>query len=196
MRRITHSRATLAIFISMVLTMVVAMTASITLAAMSSYNYGDNTVYIASLGTVSCSTSVAAKLYPGGTSSATVHFTLASGTHAATKAKITNFKLTSFTIKWGSNQSKTFSTGITNSTNSAVVATTAGNWTFALDVGSGVELTAGTAKACTLSVSVPLGFDNFGKNQLVGGSPNQGYLVDTVTSVQCVFTIDVEPTAA
>ena len=77
MRRITHSKATIAIFVSMVFIMVVAMTASITLAAMSTYGFGSNTVYIANLGTISCTTSVSAKLYSGGTSDGTIHFTLA-----------------------------------------------------------------------------------------------------------------------
>lgn len=196
MRRITHSKATIAIFVSMVFIMVVAMTASITLAAMSTYGFGSNTVYIANLGTISCTTSVSAKLYSGGTSDGTIHFTLAKGDNLVTTAKVTNFKLTSFTIKWGSNQSQTFSTGITNASNSATVTTTAGKWVFALNIGSGLELTAGTAKACTLSVTVPLGFDNSDAHQSVGGSPKDGYLVGTVTGVDCVFTIDVEPTAA
>lgn len=194
MRRITHSRATLTIFISMVLIMVVAMTASITLAAMSSYGYGKNTVYIADLGTVACTTSVAAKLYPGGTSQATVHFNLPTEANHATKVKLTNFQLTSFTLHWGTNSSKSF-TSVSNSNNSATVTTTAGAWTFALGLGIGLEVTAGTAKAATLTVTVPLGFDTSSTSNF-GGSPNDGYLVGTVTSVDCAFTVDVEPIAA
>lgn len=195
MRRITHSKSTLIIFISMLIIMFTALTASITLAAMSTYKFGNNTVYIADLGSVSCSASVSAKLYSGGTSDSTIHFTLAKGTNLASKAKVTNFRLTSFTIKWGTNKSKTFNTGISNSNNSATVKTTAGDWVFALKLGSGVELTAGTAKAVVLAVTVPLGFDNSDAPTTAGGSPMEGYLVGSVTGVDCVFTVDIEPTS-
>lgn len=196
MRRITHSRATLTIFISMVLIMVVAMTAGITLAAMSTSGYGKNTVYIADLGTVTCTTSVSAKLYPGGTSTATIKFALPTETNHATKVKLTNFKLTSFTLKWGTTSSTqaTFST-VSHGTNSTTVTTTAGAWTFALNLGSGLEVTAGTDKTATLTITVPMGY-NTSTDYTTGGSPANGYLVGSVTAVDCVFTVDVEPTAA
>ncbi len=200
MRRVTYSKGTMTIFVTMIAVVILALTASILLAAMSTSSHAKNTVYIASLGEISCTASAPAKLYPGGTSEGTVSFTLASAEKLAKEVKITGFKLTSFTLKWGteSGQSATFSTGITNNTNSATVSTTAGDWVFALNLGDGLVVSAGetTPQSCTLSVTVPLGFDSTSATYFGGGSPKDGYLVGNVTAVDCAFTVEVEPTAA
>jgi len=198
-RRITHSKTTFAIFVTMVTVVILAITASILFAAMSTASHASNTVYIAELGTISCTASAPAKLYPGGTSEGTVKFEIKSGTNLVTAGKVTNFKLTSFTIKWGtgSDQSATFSTGITNANNSATVVTTAGNWVFALNLGSGLDIGGSASGTCALTVTVPQGFDTSSSipSWVSGGSPKDGYLVGNVTGVTCQFTVDVEATA-
>lgn len=199
MRRITYSKSTMTVFITMIAIVILALTASVMLAAMSTSNHAKNTVYIASLGEIKCTASAPAKLYPGGTSDGTISFALTSGKNLVDSVEITDFKLTSFTLKWGdkTGQSATFNTGITNSTNSATVKTTAGNWVFALNLGSGLSVSVGTPQDCTISVTVPLGFDNSESYDSVkGGSSTDGYLVGNVTSVDFEFTVTVEPTSA
>lgn len=194
MRRITQSRATFAVFVTMIVVVILALTASVLFAAMSTYSHASNTVYIASLGEISCSATAPAKLYPGGTSEGTVQFKLATADKSVKSVKLTNFQLTSFTIKWGTgeNQSATFNTNIANETNSATVTTTAGDWVFALSLGAGLEVS--DTNTCTLTVTAPLGAVT-DSTSINGGSPKDGYLVGNVTGVDCNFTVTVEPVA-
>ena len=190
MRRVLHSRATLILFVSMITITLVAMTASITLAAMQVYDYGQNTVRIASVGEVACTTSVSANVYPGGTSDATVLFSLAKGDYQVSKVSLSNFTLTSFTLNWGSNKSQTFNS-VTTSGNTNTVATTAGNWVFSMNFGADPTVTNGTNKSTTLSITAPLGADSSDQN--FGGDPAKGYMVGTITSIVCNFTVLVDP---
>ena len=189
MRRVL-SRAEWIIFVSMLLVVMVAMSASITLAAMSVYNYGQNTIRIASIGTISCSASVPAKVYPGGTSNATLTFSLAKNQYEVSSVSLANFRLTSFTLNWGSGRSSSFNSVTQVSANTTTVATTAGTWRFALDFGADSTLNSGTGKNTTLTISAPLGAAG---GEAVGGNPELGYLVASVTSITCNFDIDVEP---
>ncbi len=190
MKKRILSRAEWGVFISMIVIALLAMTASITLAAMTDSDYGGNTVVIASVGTTTAYVSAPAGLYPGGTVDTTLNFQLSKDTHEVSKAKLSAFKLTSMVINYGESKSQTFSTKITNntSTGTATVDTAAGTWTFALNIGDGL-LTAGTAKATNLSITAPLGAPSGAL-----GSPMSGYLVDSVTSVVCTFEMTVEPT--
>lgn len=189
MRRMFRSRAELILFVVMITIMLIALTASVTLAAMQAHEYGENTVYIADVGEVSCTASVSAKVYPGGTSNATVHFSLAQDEHDVSKVSLSNFTLTSFTLKWAGTESATFNT-TSSSVNSSTVTTTAGDWVFAMNFGSDTTLTHNAVKSATLSITAPFGADAGGK---VGGSPKNGYLVQSIESIVCNFTVNVDP---
>ncbi len=206
MRRVAQSRATITICICMLGVMVLALTASILFAFLSTSSHGKNTVYISSLGTIECSATAQANLYPGGTSEGTLQFQLATGDNMVKSVNLTNFRLTSFVIEWAGSsgtQSATFSTVANSKTNgastnnTATVTTTAGDWVFRVGWTTGLGLTAGTGSNLTLYVTVPLGRANTDPagTTMEGGSPTEGYLVGTVSSVKINFTIDVTPTA-
>lgn len=190
MRRVMNSRASWIVFLSMMIVVVVAMAASITLAAMYAYDYGQNTVRIAGVGEVSCTTTVPAKVYPGGSGTADVQFALAKGQYDVSKVNLSDFKLTSFTLNWGADKSKTFNQ-VTTTAGTSTVVTPAGKWQFALSFGADGTLTASTNKTATLTITAPLGAPS--SDNIYGGSPEDGYLVGSVTSITCDFTLLVDP---
>ncbi len=183
-KRKALTRGQLVVIVSMICIMLLAVTMSVYFASMTAHKYGQNTIYIASLGTVSASATAMGKLYPGGTASTPMKFELEAGDYQVTDVLLTNYRLTSFTLEWGSSGSKTFLPQ--NGDNGPIITTTAGEWAFELNLGTGMLSTREPLIEAHMDITVPQGAPSGSM-----GNPNYGYLVQSVSRVSCTFEVSV-----
>ncbi|MBO5103317.1 MAG: hypothetical protein J6C13_04425 [Clostridia bacterium] len=197
MKTFKHSKSISIVSILVLSLLIVALTASITLAAFTWSSNAKNTIYIADVGTITCTASAKAELYPGGTSTATISFNMGSISHKASQVTLSNIKLTKLTLT-GTTFTNNHSTIVNTTANQCSVSTSAGSWVVKVLAGStnitnnssSVTWTTSSALAGSIEITVP-----YGASTGSAGTPANGYLTDSVTDVIMTFTVDVTATA-
>ena len=163
--------------------LVVALTATITFAAMTATQKGSNTITIGSLGTITCEVSLS-NLYPGGTSTGNVTFQVSNQDTQLTGLQLSGFKLSSITLKGDSTypitsgsmfDSVSLTVDGTNLTSSSYY-----NWTDLQNTLSG-----------SISITAPLGLTTDEILDKEQGSPVDGYLTNSIDTATLTFTINV-----
>ena len=172
--------------------LVVALTATITFAAMTATQKGSNTITIGSLGTIDCTVTID-NLYPGGTSTGDVTFTVDGQDSQLKGLQLSGFKLTSIILTGNSGAAYPVSSGsmfdsvdlkIGEGNNEISLKSASKDWT---DLSNGLN--------CTITIKAPLGATT---GQIVGNNtgveickPTDGYLTNSIKSATLTFTINV-----
>ncbi len=187
-KRKNLTRGQFAVVVSMICVLMLASVMAVYYASMTAYKYGQNTIYIATLGEISASAIAMGQLYPGGTATTPLKFELSRGDFVATDIVfLSNYEVTSFTLEWGSSGSKTFLPQAGD--NGPVITTPAGEWLFELSLGTGELSTREPLTDATMDITVPMGVASGSM-----GNPNYGYLVQSVTRVSCTFEVGAKLT--
>ena len=162
--------------------LVVALTATITFAAMTATQKGSNTITIGSLGTITCEVSLS-NLYPGGTSTGNVTFQVSNQDTQLTGLQLSGFKLSSITLKGDSTYPITSGSmfdSVSLTVDGTNLTSSSYNWTDLQNTLSG-----------SISITAPLGLTTDEILDKEQGSPVDGYLTNSIDTATLTFTINV-----
>ena len=162
--------------------LVVALTATITFAAMTATQKGSNTITIGSLGTITCEVSLS-NLYPGGTSTGNVTFQVSNQDTQLTGLQLSGFKLSSITLKGDSTYPITSGSmfdSVSLTVDGTNLTSSSYNWTDLQNTLSG-----------SISITAPWGLTTDEILDKEQGSPVNGYLTNSIDTATLTFTINV-----